>query len=129
MFRPTVSAALLALTAAIALAPGAHAASAPVAQAAGACQVPSDGHGWGPTYVLSLTVKGTSCATGKSLVKAYDACRIKHGGKAGKCPASTKVLGFRCTETRGDAIPTQFDAKVSCTKGSARVTHAYTQFT
>jgi hypothetical protein len=102
-------------------------AHAPQAVAAAACKTPADGHGWGPTYVTSMSAKGASCAQGTALVKAYYACRIAHGGKKGKCKA--KVLGYRCTEKRGDAIPTQYDAKVTCAKGSARVQHTYTQFT
>jgi hypothetical protein len=51
---------------------------------------------------------------------------VRNGGKKGRC--TSKVRGFRCTETR-ESIPTQFDAKVSCSKGSARVKHTYTQFT
>lgn len=102
-------------------------AATPQAVAAGACKTPADGHGWGPTYVTSLSVAGATCAQGAALVKAYYACRIHHGGKKGTCKSA--VLGFHCTEKRGDAIPTQFDAKVTCTKGAKRIDHTYTQFT
>jgi hypothetical protein len=97
------------------------------ASAAASCKTPADGHGWGPTYVTSLTVTKASCATGKAVVKAYYRCRVAHGGAAGTC--TKKVLGYRCTERRGAAIPTQYDAKVTCTKGAARIVHTYTQFT
>ncbi|HEU4658392.1 MAG TPA: hypothetical protein VFR97_12740 [Capillimicrobium sp.] len=116
-----------ALAATVAL-PSLPAASAdtPIASAAGACKV-GDGRGLGPTYVTSLRVSGTSCATGKKVVRAYYQCRVRNGGKRGRC--TSKVLGFRCSERRGSSIPTQFDAKVTCRKGGATVKHAYTQFT
>jgi hypothetical protein len=94
--------------------------------AAATCKTPTD-DGWGPTYVTSLTVTKASCATGKALVKAYYRCRVANGGADGTC--RRRVLGFRCTEKRLGAIKTQFDAKVTCTKGSARVAQTYTQFT
>jgi hypothetical protein len=121
--------ALILTTAAVAVATLSTSAQGHAAQAvaAAACKTPADGHGWGPTYVTSMSTKGSTCAQGTALVKAYYACRIAHGGKTGKCPSN--VLGYRCTEKRGDAIPTQFDAKVTCTKGSARIAHTYTQFT
>jgi hypothetical protein len=107
--------------------PAAGTAQAPEAAAAGTCRVPADGHGWGPTYVLSLSVRKATCTTGKAVVKAYYRCRVANGGADGTC--TKRVLGFRCTEKRLGQIKTQFDAKVTCTKGSARVDHAYTQFT
>lgn len=131
MFRFAPRAALAALVLSTATASGAGAATAagspPVAQAAAACKVPADGRGWGPTYVTMLRVQGTGCSTGKALVKAYFRCRKADGGVKGTC--ERKVDGFRCTEKRGAAIPTQFDATVTCRKGGARVVHAYTQFT
>lgn len=106
--------------------PAASAADAPLASAAGTCRV-GDGRGLGPTYVTRLTVKRTRCATGRRVVKAHHACRIRNGGKKGRC--TSKVRGFRCSEKRGAAIPTQFDATVACRKGGRRVGFAYTQFT
>ena len=80
----------------------------------------------GPTYVTSLKVRDRTCTFGKQLVRAYYKCRVAHGGAAGRCPA--KVLGFACRETR-EGISIQFDAVVTCSRGTARVRHTYTQDT
>jgi hypothetical protein len=111
---------LLALLAVVAVA------AIPATASAATCKLPSDGKGFGPTYLLSLKTAKTSCSKGKAVVKAYHACATAKGPK-GHC--TRKVLGYACTERRGAAIPTQFDAKTSCRKGGARVEFAYTQFT
>jgi hypothetical protein len=76
-------------------------------------------------YFTSLTVTGTTCATGKKLAVAYYNCRLKHGVK-GRCAGG--VLGFRCTETRV-SIPTEIDARVTCIKRDETVVHTYQQDT
>jgi hypothetical protein len=101
-------------------------AALPASASAATCKLPADGKGLGPTYLLSLKTKATSCAKGKAVVKAWHACSTARSPK-GRC--TKKVLGFACTERRGAAIPTQFDAKASCRKGAARVEFTYTQFT
>ena len=86
----------------------------------------------GPTYVVDArgkpgyNVRGTSCATGLKVVKAFHSCRLKKGEK-GRC--TTKVLGYSCTDKRDPdlASPLSFDGDVVCKRGSARVTHHYTQ--
>lgn len=98
----------------------------PTATAAGTCSVGSGRH-MGPTYLLRLSVSGTSCRTGKRVVRAWYTCRVHHGGADGRC--RSRVLGYRCSERRSSVIRTQFDARVTCRRGSARVTHSYTQFT
>ncbi|HYF27266.1 MAG TPA: hypothetical protein VD931_16090 [Baekduia sp.] len=83
-----------------------------------------------PTYTRSLRVSGgASCGTGHKLLKAYYRCRVAapSPGKKGRC--TSKVLGYSCSERRFNSIKTQFDAKVSCRKGRARINHDYTQFT
>jgi hypothetical protein len=118
---------VVALAFALALIPLAGSAHAgPTATAAATCSLSGKERKLGPTYTTSLTVTGVSCATGEGVVKDFYRCRVRNGGKKGRC--TTKVRGFSCTETR-ESIPTQFDAKVSCRKGSARVKHTYTQFT
>ena len=64
---------LLALLAACAaaLAPTASAAS-PDATAAKGCSV-GDSRSYGTTYVLKISVSGTSCRAGKSLIRAFHA--------------------------------------------------------
>jgi hypothetical protein len=98
----------------------------PVAVAAATCSLKGKERSLGPTYVTALSTTGVSCATGQRVVRAYYRCRVRIGGKKGRC--TSRVEGFRCTETR-ESIPTQFDARVRCTKGRDRVNHSYTQFT
>jgi hypothetical protein len=76
-------------------------------------------------YFLSLRVTKISCKTGKSLMKAHYACRVKHGIE-GTCSA---VRGYRCTEKRGAAIPTEFNAAVTCKRGAKRFVYSYQQNT
>lgn len=83
-----------------------------------------------PTYTRSLKVSGgATCATGHKMISAYYRCRVAapSPGKKGRCTA--KVLGYSCTEKRSNVIPTQFDARVTCKKGRARIVTDYTQFT
>lgn len=82
----------------------------------------------GGTYTTSLKVHAVSCARGKAVVRAFHKCRESHGGLKGRCPRSQSVLGYHCREIR---VPnaTQFTSKVTCTFGSRRVVHTYTQFT
>jgi len=94
---------------------------APAAQAK-SCKVGND-RSYGTTYVLKIGVKGVSCRSGKALIRAFHDCRP---GKKGRCP---RVSGYSCTERRFNAIPISYDSDVTCTKGSRKVTHRYTQFT
>ena len=80
----------------------------------------------GPTYVETLKVNNTTCATGYAVVKAYNACRVHHGGVKGTC--HSPVLGFTCLERRTNS-PVQFIGAVSCTKGRAQVQFTYSQNT
>jgi hypothetical protein len=77
----------------------------------------------GSGYFTSLTVRGTSCATGKKLARAYYRCRTENG-KGGRC--ERRVMGFSCTEKR-NSIPTEITARVRCKNGNARVIHTYQQ--
>jgi hypothetical protein len=77
----------------------------------------------GTTYVLSLSVRITTCRNGKRLVRAYHACRHRHG-RAGRCSA---VYGYSCSERRFNKSRFSYDAKARCAKGSRRVWHTYTQ--
>ena len=87
------------------------------------CNIDGKQQSLGATYVTSLSAKGTSCGKAEGVVKAYHACR--GGGK--KC--KRKVNGFKCRQTIVSSSPLQYDAKVSCKKGGARVKFAYTQNT
>ncbi|HYM54673.1 MAG TPA: hypothetical protein VES97_04880 [Solirubrobacteraceae bacterium] len=76
-------------------------------------------------YFTSLSVSGTSCATGDKLVLAYYRCRTR-SGPAGTCHST--VLGYTCHEQR-NSIPTEIDARVVCRRRSATVVHTYQQNT
>jgi hypothetical protein len=110
----------------IALTTAAMASAQPVAHAATTCHVGSQYNKLGPTYVESLHVSRTSCATGMNVIRAYNSCRLKAGGRKGYC--HTKVFGFSCSEHRSQS-PTQFIASARCTKGRAVVTFTYTENT
>lgn len=95
---------------------------APSAAEARTCSAPKyPGNG----YFTSLSVSGTSCATGRSVALAYYRCRVKNGVR-GRC--TTRVLRYSCSERR-TSISTQFEARVTCRRGGARVVHSYQQNT
>jgi hypothetical protein len=118
-----VAAAIATLAAAVLLGLGAQSAGA-----ATSCHLSSyEQRHLGTSYVLNVKVKKVGCAKAKKVVKAYHACRHKHG-KAGKC--TKKVSGgWKCSDKRFDVISTQYDAKTTCKKGTARIFSTYTQFT
>ena len=132
MRTPRHAAALLATLSALgalSIAGEAPAAPAPAARdhTAGACRIKGKEQSLGPTYVTYVGVSGgANCAFALHLVKAYDQCRLKHGGVKGTCSG---VEGFRCRENRYAKITVQYDASVTCTKGHQVVFHKYTQFT
>ena len=111
----------LALLAAVLLAPSASA-TAPIATASKGCSV-GNSRGYGTTYVLKISVSGTSCRAGRSLIKAYHACRP---GKSGKCRS---VKGYSCSEHRFNKGRISYDSNVTCRKRGKTVKHTYTQFT
>src|SRR5579884_2289223 len=93
--RMALGAAVLALGAAA----GASAEAA-TAHAARGCGV-GNGEGYGYTYLLSLSVRNTSCSTGKSVVR-------HHG----------HLRGWSCHRRVLRRSPVQYDAKMSCSSGS-----------
>jgi hypothetical protein len=112
---------------ALAAAAGAGARQDAHVSASKSCDIRSVGRKLGTTYVTSLKVEHVSCAKAQRVVKAFNACRRAHGGVKGRCPS--RVLGYRCTETRGARIPTQYSSKASCKDASRIVRFAYTQYT
>jgi hypothetical protein len=114
---PTAIAALVVLLAA--LAPSA--AAAPTATASKSCRV-GDTRSYGTSYVTSISVSNTSCRAGRSLVRAFHACRP---GKSGRCP---RVKGYSCSEQRTTGR-SQYLSKVTCRNGSKTDKHSYSQFT
>ncbi len=100
----------------------------PAARVASACHISAmQGEALGPTYVTYIAVSGgVSCSQARKLVHSYYQCRVKHGGVSGHCSG---VEGFHCSERRFGVIKVQYDASVTCTRGSESVRHNYTQFT
>lgn len=102
---------------------------APVADAATACKYSASyGRSLGPSYVTSITVSRDSCANAKKVVRTFHSCRIKNGGKSGRCASSASIRGYRCTENRGKPFQGQFSSKVACKRGSRSVVSTYSQF-
>ena len=89
---------------------GAAAASGPVAHAASGFCGMGNTRGYGYSYLTSLWVSNVSCSTGRTVAK-------DHG----------HVSGWSCKKTTLDSSPVQYDARVSCTKGSGRVHYTYTE--
>jgi hypothetical protein len=119
MSRSLAFAAALAALFVIAL--GSTAGARPAAHSARACTPPKYP---GLGYFTSLEVTHVSCATGKKVVLAHYRCRTRHGRK-GRC---SSVLHYRCTERR-NAIPTEYNARVTCKRGSRKVLFTYQQHT
>ena len=125
MSRAVRTSALLACVALLALATagGAVAGSASV-HAAGSCHLSTHDYSHlGASYVTSLSVKGVSCKTGKSVVRAYHKCRSR-GGWMGKCG---HAAGYGCSRKILDRSSVAYDAKVTCKRGGKRVVHTYQQ--
>jgi hypothetical protein len=108
------------------IAAGGAGAASPQVHAARSCNISGQERSLGASYVTSLSVRHTSCAKGKAVTRAYQACRRAHGWK-GKC--GHRVKGFKCRRHIQTSSPVQYDAKVTCRRGGKRVTHTYTQFT
>ena len=106
---------------------GATAAGGAPVRATVSCDLHKDGRKLGTTYVTSLKVQHVSCAKAKRVVKAFNACRRADGGVKGRCVK--RVLDYRCSETRGASIPTQYSARARCKTGNRVVSFRYTQYT
>ncbi len=97
-------------------------ASAPAVASAASCTPPKYP---GSGYFTSLKVSKVSCSTGKSVTLAFHKCRTKKG-ITGRCVS--KVKGYSCRETR-QSIATEIDGRVTCTRGSRKVSLTYQQNT
>lgn len=96
---------------------------APASASASTCSAPAYP---GSGYFTSLKTKHVGCKTGRKVTLAHYNCRIAHG-KKGKC--RHKVLHYRCTEKRFGVIATEFNARVTCKRGTKRVIYTYQQNT
>ena len=110
-----------AFAAILVIALGSTAGASPAAHSARACSPP---HYPGLGYFTSLEVTHVSCATGKKVTLAHYRCRTRHG-RSGRC---SSVLGYRCTEKR-NSIPTEYNARVTCKRGTKKVVYTYQQHT
>jgi hypothetical protein len=101
--------------------------AAPVGSAATGCQKGKE-RKLGATYVTKLTTKNATCATARTVVKAFHSCRKKKG-LAGYC--KSKVKGYTCTERRpaAERIATQYTGYVTCKSATRRVIQEYQQNT
>jgi hypothetical protein len=125
MSRIALSAALLALGALTLVASAPAGARSQQVHAARSCHLSAhEQQHLGASYVTSLSVRKTSCSKGKAVVRAYQKCRRAHGWK-GKC--KHRVKGYSCKRHIVDSSSFQYDATVTCRRGSKRVTHSYTQ--
>jgi hypothetical protein len=113
---------------AIALVPPAAAAAPDASALLGRCSVAGKERRLGPTYVTALSTSRVSCRSGERVVRSFHRCRrAGRTGSRGRCRRS--VSGYRCSERVLRRASTQFDSRVTCRRGSRRVTHEYTQFT
>ena len=89
------------------------------AKSCSSAKYPGDG------YFTSLSVRGTSCASGRTVQRHHYSCRVRNGGRDGRC--NRRVDGYSCSERRGERTPAEYNARVSCRKGSRRITFTYQQ--
>jgi len=77
----------------------------------------------------SFTKKSSACKSARSLVRAYYNCRRPKGVR-GSCNNRT-INGLRCRESNRGEFPSpvggEIRATVTCSKGSKRIKHTYSQ--
>jgi hypothetical protein len=106
---------------------GPAAASGPAAGAAKACHLTrSQQFHSGATYLLTLSVSHVTCSTGLKVEKDWQTCRRS---TAGHRTCKRRVDRYSCKQTVLDHSRTQYDARVTCTRGSRVVKFTYTQNT
>ena len=89
------------------------------AKSCSSAKYPGDG------YFTSLSVKRTSCAAGRTVQKHHYSCRVRNGGRDGRC--SSRVDGYSCSERRGAKTSVEYNAAVTCKKGRKRISFTYQQ--
>ena len=101
--------------------------AAPAASASKTCNISGHQRDYGHNmYLDALSVHGTSCRTGRKVVKGYTKCRYKHGGLNGRCP--NRVKRYKCGEGKRTVAPhIQYSVNVACKRGSKRIKFTYTQ--
>ena len=66
-------------------------ATGPAASASRTCSLAGSYRTLGPTYANQLRVTGTSCSTGKNVIRAWHNCRLAQGGRRGTVTAACWV--------------------------------------
>jgi hypothetical protein len=100
-------------------------AAEPTARASKACKLTlSQQRNAGATYLVSLNVSGVSCSTGLKVEKAWQACRRS---TAGRTTCRRRVSRYSCKQSVLAKSKTQYDARVTCKRGSRVVKFIYTQ--
>ena len=79
----------------------------------------------GDGYFTSLSVRGVSCSTGKSVAREHYRKRVRRGGKDGKYNGSVK--GWSCRESSRSKTSTELNARVTCRRSGNRITFTYQQ--
>src|SRR4051794_31642835 len=124
--RPLLAACALASCMALA-AGGSATASGPTATASKSCHLSiSQQRHSGATYLVSLSVKNVRCSTGLKVEKDWQSCRRSTRGHK---TCKRRVDGYSCKQSILDSSKTQYDARVTCTRGSRIVKFVYTQNT
>jgi hypothetical protein len=95
------------------------------AQSLRRCDISGKERRLGATYVTSLLVRGVGCRSAERVVRSYHRCRRRSGGR--RC--TRVVRRYRCRQRQLRSAPTQFDARVTCRRGSRRIRFDFTQFT
>jgi hypothetical protein len=92
-----------------------------------ACSVPKYPNANPGGYFTLLQVKGVACKTARGVAVAHYRCRVAKGGRKGRC--NSKVRKYSCRESRpaGSQSEEQLNAKVTCKRGSRRITFTYQQ--
>src|SRR4051794_2529164 len=124
--RPLLAACALAACTALGAA-GSAVAAGPTAHASKTCHltINQQRHS-GATYLVSLSVKNVSCSTGLKVEKDWQACRRSTRGHK---TCKRRVDGYSCKQSVLDSSKTQYDARVTCARGSRVVKFVYTQNT
>ena len=102
----------------------------------------------GPGSVLGVWVTGTRCRMAKRVVRRYQRCLNREGGRKGRCYGRVdtrcvrrvflgrcwlrdrfyrrRVMGYHCTEWRVYELEDLYEGRVICRRGRRRVSHSYT---
>ena len=77
-------------------------------------------------FTGKIRATNVGCAYAKRFVRAYYRCRTSSGRRpTGRC--TSRVLGFKCTERRGESSAVEINARVTCNRGAQRIVHTYQQ--